>query len=173
MRNTVQFWNIIQLVNYIRTFFFSYWVFQDWTEKKTNNKHCYNWQWTLLINRTPGGSFISMAWYASVPFSLYLQQKTNKKQTIKKQKTPNPVLPNCTIKYLKKGNVNTIFLSSTLSMFSSNIPVLKGHYFLKLENLGFHTIFGNEDNCSLRIVKWDCEDYFHYTANLLNFMGSI
>lgn len=35
----------------------------------------------------------------------------------KKQKTPNPVLPNCTIEYFKNGNVNNISLSSTLTTF--------------------------------------------------------
>lgn len=46
LRNTVQFLNIIQLVNYIRTFLFSYRVFQDRSDRKKKNnqpnKHCYN-----------------------------------------------------------------------------------------------------------------------------------
>lgn len=37
LRNTVQLLNIIQPVNYIRTFFFPYQVFQDWTENKPTN----------------------------------------------------------------------------------------------------------------------------------------
>lgn len=61
----------------------------------------------------------------------------------KKQKPPNPVLLNCTIEYLKKGNVNAIFTISILTTFFSNVPVLKGVVFLKLEILSFHTIFGN------------------------------
>ena len=60
LRNTVQLLNIIQPVNYIRTFFFPYQVFQDWTEKKTN-KHFYNGQWTSLIDRTPRSSLTLMA----------------------------------------------------------------------------------------------------------------
>lgn len=49
----------------------------------------------------------------------------------KKQKPPNPVLLNCTIEYLKKGNVNAIFTISILTTFFSNVPVLKGVGFFK------------------------------------------
>lgn len=53
----------------------------------------------------------------------------NRKKTTKKQNPPNPVLPNCTIEYLKKGNVNAIFTISRLATFFSNVPVLNSGFF--------------------------------------------
>lgn len=133
LRNTVQFLNIIQLVNYIRTFLFSYSLVQDRLDrKKTPNKHCYNWQWTLLIKRTPGGSFILMASYAPVPFSLYLQQEKTQKA-----KTPKPCFTQLHYWVPQEGKcqrhlydfyINYIFLKRTRS---------KGCGFFKAWNFGF------------------------------------
>lgn len=64
-----------------------------------------------------------MATYAPVPFSLYLSttgkitQPQNKNNNKKKQNPTNPVLLNCTIEYLKKGNVNANFTIPKLTMF--------------------------------------------------------
>lgn len=56
LRNTVHFLNIIQLVNYIKTFLFSYRVFQERSDRKNPNIATTE-NMTLLIDTTPGGSF--------------------------------------------------------------------------------------------------------------------
>lgn len=66
-----------------------------------------------------------------------------KKQNKTPPKPPNPVLLNCTIEYLKKRNVNATFTISRLTTVFSYVPTLKGVFYLKLENLGFHIIFEN------------------------------
>lgn len=84
----------------------------------------------------------------------------------KSQNPPNPVLLNCTIEYLKNGNVNAIFMISRLTMFFLKRTRSKGWVFVKLENVGFQTPFGNEGNCIyLSKLKNYFQDYFHSALN--------
>lgn len=61
---------------------------------------------------------------------IYNRKKTkpNQKQQ-KKQNPPNPVLLNCTIEYLKKGNINAIFTISKLTTFFLKHTHFKGWFF--------------------------------------------
>lgn len=168
LRNTVQFLNIIQLEDYISTFSFSYRVFQDRLDRKNPNKHCYNWQWTLLIKGTSGGSFVVMASYAPVPFSFYLQQEKKKNQ---KSKNPKPCFTQLHYWVPQEGKCQCHLYNFRLTMLFSNVPFPQGWVFLKFEDLHFHTIFGKSSY--LRKLTKDFQNYFQSHSNKGNFMGSI
>lgn len=119
LRNTVQFLNIIQLEDNIRTFLFSYRVFQDRLDRKKSQQTLLQLTMDLNNKRNLRRKFCINS------FSFYLQQEKKNQ----KAKTPDPVLLNCTTEYLKKGNVNAIFTILDYLHFSQMYPFIKGGFF--------------------------------------------
>lgn len=127
LRNTVQFLNIIQLEDYIRTFLFSYRVFQDRLDKKKSQQTLLHLTMDLINKGNLRREFCIDGIICSS--AIQFLSTMGKKKPTKKAKNPNPVLLNCTTEYLKKGNVNAIFTILDYLCFSQMYPFLKGGFF--------------------------------------------